>query len=366
MRSGIFTHFGRAGLGAELKPRKGIIPVGGFDIVAHIFFKHLGAVGAYKPLLRRAFAPYLGAVGGSYGFDNMGRNADPAVCNGCHKSHILIGICNVVILADSRPAQINIRSGRNVKFTFGAFYAVHIKGLVKADFVCGVCESGFAYIKSNLGKYSVAGLSKTFLYAEGTVIRKTAQPFVRQGNAPLAGVFPLGKVGKILERRKAGYKLENRAGGILPRKQAVDVHTFLLLIQRGFFLGIEGVGTYHTNYFTGFVVAHPHRARAVSKASKGGYAKVGIDGKGDVVALTAFVICSVYDVIAGKLGQKRRMYAGRNKSFEIAYGVGGGNPCVIIFVKMPLTVSGAGQYYSAAVGYIAGPEQAAVGIKMAV
>ena len=76
----------------------------------------------------------------------------------------------------------------------------------------------FAYIKSNLGKYSVAGLSKTVLYAEGTVIRKTAQPFVRQGNAPLAGVFPLGKSEKFSSAERQGYKLENRAGGYIAPK----------------------------------------------------------------------------------------------------------------------------------------------------
>jgi len=60
------------------------------------------------------------------------------------------------------------------------------------------------------------------------------------------------------------------------------------------------------------------------------------------------------------------MNSGGNKALEIADGVGGGNPCVIIFVKMPLTVLGAGKHYAAAVGYIAGSEQAAVGIEVAV
>ena len=60
------------------------------------------------------------------------------------------------------------------------------------------------------------------------------------------------------------------------------------------------------------------------------------------------------------------MNACGNKSLEIADSVGSGNPCVIIFVKVPLAVLCAGKHYAASVGYIAGSEQAAVGIEVAV
>ena len=284
------AHFRRAGLGADRQVPELGLPILAGHIVAHHLFQLPAGLLSIDGIgvLAVGKGRRNGRSGDGLPLHQFGHHRHAVIGNAPHKGQHIAGVDQVFVLPHTRPAQKGASILLGHKASFGGMDVADCQGIQQARLLHVLSQGLAPQLHGQGGIGPIAGGGQTLLDVHILAVGiGTGDDISVHFQTASAGIAELVQVLLLLNGRRRGHQLKDRAGGIGAGKEPIQIHPLiggvLVDVRRGI-VGVVGGGAHLTQQVSRGIVIHRHHPLASVEGGVGRLVEGRINGEGHVMA----------------------------------------------------------------------------------